>query len=405
MPKGFFSESNFMSSKETSTIPHCGLCGLYKNCLSPKMKYEGKGKKKILIVSGAPRKYEDQNEQHLIGDSREILKRALRKNGINLKEDCWTTSALICRVPENIKPNTKQMDEKIESCRPNLLKTIKELNPKAIILLGSTATKSLIPHLFKSEVNLVKRWGDYYIPCRKPNAWITSIFYPSNIIYERNSAAKVIFQKWIDRIIEKSKKRPWSKIPDYENQIEIIMNPAQAAKEIKRITKKGGNISFDYETNCLKPEIEDSKIYSCSVCWGGKKTIAFPWRNEVIDAMSILLKAPIGKIAANLKFENRWTKIHLGHWVKYWIHDTMIAAHVLNNNPKVTSLTFQAFVQLGMPCYDQSVKPYLKQKGNSKLNRIDQIDLKDLLLYNGLDSLLEFRLAQIQMKEFKRRLK
>ena len=109
------------------------------------------------------------------------------------------------------------------------------------------------------------------------------------------------------------------------------------------------------------------------------------------------------KIGANIKFENRWTKRNLGHYVNNWIFDTMIAAHVLNNKPKVTGLTFQAFVNLGQPCYEQNIKPFLKSRKNSKFNRIEELDLKDLLLYNGLDSLLTYGVALKQMKEFKNR--
>ena len=127
-------------------------------------------------------------------------------------------------------------------------------------------------------------------------------------------------------------------------------------------------------------------------------TVYSPWTREAVDATSLLLKSPMGKIAANIKFENVWTKTFLGHWVKNWVHDTMLGAHVLNNSPKVSNLTFQAFVYLGMPRYDQFTKSYLKSGSTNKLNRIKDLDLKDLLLYNGLDVLLEYNLAMIQMK-------
>ncbi len=398
MKKSFFSESSFKSDRGNPTTPHCGLCGLYKNCLHPKIKPTGKGLKKILIVAEAPGKEEDRQGKHLVGQAGKLLKRTVRKSGIDLYKDCWVTNAIICRREKNTQPD----DKKIEACRPNLIKTIRELKPNVIILLGSVATKSLIPIIFKSDVDRINRWGGYYIPCHDPNSWITSTFHPSHVLKEKNPVVKIEFEKHIRGIIKKAKNKPWKIAPDYESQIEIIMNPAQAAKELKCMMAFGGNISFDYECNCLKPDGDGTKIITCSVCWENKKTIAFPWKGSVVEEMSKLLKSSIGKIGANIKFENRWTKKHLGHYVKNWIHDTMIAAHVLNNSPKVTGLIFQAFVNLGMPCYDKDIKPFLKAKKNSKFNQIEELDLKDLLLYNGLDSLLTFLLAKKQMKEFER---
>jgi len=40
----------------------CGRCGLYKQCISPKMKATGGGEKGILIIAEAPGRQEDEQE-------------------------------------------------------------------------------------------------------------------------------------------------------------------------------------------------------------------------------------------------------------------------------------------------------------------------------------------------------
>jgi len=40
----------------------------------------------------------------------------------------------------------------------------------------------------------------------------------------------------------------------------------------------------------------------------------------------------------------------------------------------------------------------LKSKGKSRFNKIRDLDLKDLLLYGGLDSLATYKVAMKQMK-------
>ena len=399
MKKGFFSSSSFQSKEKIPTTARCGLCGLYKHCLSPKMPPTGKGKRKILFVAEAPGEQEDKKNTQLIGRAGQLLRRYLRKMGVDLDKDCWKTNAVICRREENQTPD----DDMIKACRPNLMKTIKRYQPNVIVLLGKVSIKSLMPILWKNDDGIVSKWAGYCIPCHNPNAWIIPTFHPSYILRRNDKVLNRIFEKHLKMAIKKSKAKPWKKVPDYESQIDVIMNPSEAAKEIYKMISQGGPVAFDYEANCLKPEGEGTKIVSCSICHKGKKTIAYPWQGEVKHATDILLKSSMPKIASNIKFEDRWTRAKMGHPVKNWWWDTMIAAHVLDNSPKVTGLKFQAFVLLGAESYDDIVAPFLKSVKNSRFNRIHEVDLKDLLLYNGLDSLLEYKVAMKQMKLFENR--
>ena len=399
MNKGFFSKSE-IATQHVPRTPRCGLCGLSKTCISPKMKPDGEGRKKILIVAEAPGRNEDEMNTPLVGKAGKRLKRTLKKLGVNLARDCWRTNAVICRPPENETPNS----EKIEACRPNLLQTIKILDPNVIILLGGVAVESFLPTIWKEKTASVGKWAGFIIPCPKPNMWIAPTYHPSFLLRKPSPITDRLFEKHL-RAAVKHKKKPWSVPPSYSEQIEVITIPTQAARILNQMRRKGGAFAFDYEANCLKPDGEGPEIISCSVCWRGKRTIAYPWAGEAIEATSKLLRSSAGKIASNIKFEERWTKAMLKHRVKNWLWDTMLAAHVLDNRPDITGLKFQAFIHLGMLPYDKHVKPYLTTKGKSRFNRIKELDLKELLLYNGLDSLLEYKIAMIQMKEFNKRRK
>jgi len=393
MKKGFFSSSSFQTEDIIPTTARCGLCDRYKNCKSPKMPPTGKGRKKILFIAEAPGREEDKRNIQLIGQSGQLLRRYLKKMNIDLDKDCWKTNAVTCYADGNPTPK----DNVIEACRPNLMKTIKQYQPNVIVLLGKIAIKSLISVLWKKDEGLVSKWSGYSIPCHNPNAWIICTYHPAYLIRQNDKVLNRLFEKHLRTAIKKSKSKPWKKVPDYKNQIEIIMNPVQAAQEVLKIMTKNSPIAFDYETNCLKPEGEGTKLFSCSIS-NGRKTIAYPWQGEARHATNKLLKSSIPKIASNMKFEDRWTKIKMGHPVRNWMWDTMIAAHVLDNSPKVTSIKFQSFVLLGAKSYDDHIKPFLKSTKNSRFNRIDELDLRDLLLYNGLDSLLEYKVAMKQMK-------
>jgi hypothetical protein len=76
----------------------------------------------------------------------------------------------------------------------------------------------------------------------------------------------------------------------------------------------------------------------------------------------------------------------------------MLAAHCLDNRPGICSLKFQAFINLGVPSYNERIAPYL-EASHGPYNRIHEILLDDLLHYNGIDSLLEVKLAQYQRRK------
>jgi len=264
--------------------------------------------------------------------------------------------------------------------------------------MGNVPAKSVLGHLWKDEKYEISTWTNWLIPNQKPNSWISVHYHPSYLERQQDDLLDLLFRKHLKRALSKTK-RPWDTIPNYEDTIELIYQPKIVIKRIKHLMKKVKLIAFDFETNCIKPEYEGAKIVSCSVCWGDEHTIAFPWTKETADIVDELLLSPIKKIGSNIKFEERWTQYVFGHPVKNWDWDTMLASHTLNNNKGITGLKFQSFVRLGQPPYDKHIERYMRATRRQYLNQIEKLSLKDLLIYNGMDSLMEFKLSQIQRKE------
>jgi len=55
-------------------------------------------------------------------------------------------------------------------------------------------------------------------------------------------------------------------------------------------------------------------------------------------------------------------------------------------------------VLLGYPNYAAHLEPYMEEHRNG-LNRLAEVNLKDLLLYNGIDAALDWDVAQIQIQQ------
>jgi uracil-DNA glycosylase family 4 len=398
MPKGFFSQSLLLSSKQPiSRVPKCGACGLFKTCQSPKMPVSGEGKRQILVVAEAPGKEEDKQGIQLVGNSGQYLIKKLRKFGVDMRRDCWLTNAVICRPPDNADPTLDQ----IRWCHPNLLNTLEQLKPKVIIALGKFGIKSALVGLWKDKIDAAAPWVGWRIPSQKLNSWICPVWHPAYILRMKNQELEIhdrLFEEYIEAAVE-LEEHPWKKIPDYAAKVERIIDPVKAAEAIRWFIKVRKTCSFDYETNMLKPDSSSATLVSVSIA-NRDRVIAYPFLKEAKQATKDFLESDVPKVGANIKFEERWTMKEFGIKVNGWLCDTVILAHVLDNRRGITSVKFQGFVRFGIETYNDHISPLLEAKKGQKINQIiKEIDLNQLLIYNGLDSLIELKIANQQMEE------
>lgn len=344
----------------------------------------------MLVVGEAPGETEDEEGRPFIGKAGQHLRSVLSELGINLDKQAVTTNALICRPPKNATPDAKQIDH----CRPNLTNTIHDVKPQVIVTLGRSALVSVMGQHWKSDMGTLERWVGWKIPLAQH--WVCPTYHPSYLLRMKSELLDRLFANHLRAAFE-IEDTP-SQLPDFSQRVRILFDEVHVAQALSEVQQQGGWVAVDYETNCLKPELEKARIVSCAVS-NGKETYSFPFIGNAVEAVSSLLQDKhVRKIAANLKFEDRWTRKILGHGVTNWGWDTMVAAHCLDNRPEITSLKFQSLVQMGVPSYNDHIEPYLKSyKG--PYNRIAEIELKDLLFYGGMDALLEFHLARRQRKQ------
>jgi DNA polymerase len=403
----FFEGSELPMLKADSALPQCGACGFARACKSPKLPPAGKGRKKILVVSAFPGEEEDARGKLNVGDSSQVLRQAMGRAGLDLDRDCWLTNAVICRPT-----NPKSVEAAVDYCRPNLVKTVTELNPQVVVTLGTEAVSSVMGWLWRKGEGGVMRWRGFQIPNRKLNTWVVPTFHPAFLMRERDDVFDKMFLADL-RAAGGLKGRPYGKHPppaDLGDQVWNIKNPKEAAGAVKKLhaaaRRDGFAVAFDFETNCKKPEGPKARIVSCSFSDGDQNTFAFPWQGSYLGhTVAALLADPkVRKIGANIKFEDRWCRRHVGP-VRGWWWDVNLAAHAIDNASKVrniTSVDFQAVARLGVSDWDSHVHHYLttaRSSGGAAVNNIHSLDLTKLLRYNGLDSLYEHLICQHQRKQ------
>lgn len=353
----------------------------------------GQGRKGILVVGEAPGQTEDEENRPFIGKAGQHLRKTLGALGVRLDRDCLVTNSLICRPPKNRTPDIKE----IGYCRPNLTNLIKQFEPKVIITLGRSALLSVLEGYWNvNDVGPLERWVGWKIPAEKH--WICPTYHPSYLERMQNPLLERIFSDHLEAAFEIDRLPP--KQQDWESKIQVLFNNKDICAAVRLIHSDGGWVAVDYETNCLKPEWEEAKIVSCALS-NGHRTISYPWMGDAPAITGELLRSKhTKKIASNLKMEERWTKKSFGHGVNNWGWDTMLASHCLDNRQGICSLKFQALVKMGVPigAYNEVISPYLEDS-RGHYNRFHEIDLKQLLLYGGMDTLFEYHLAMQQREE------
>ena len=134
--------------KSISNIKNCELKKSATNIVFA----DGNPKAKIMLVGEGPGSNEDQEGLPFVGRAGELLDKMLASINLNRK-NVYITNVVNYRPPNNRRPT----QEEITRYLPYLKEHIEIINPKILVLLGSTALNALVG----SEVVISKARGQW----------------------------------------------------------------------------------------------------------------------------------------------------------------------------------------------------------------------------------------------------
>ena len=126
-------------------------CELKKNA-SKIVFSDGNNRSKIMIVGEGPGQKEDQEGKPFVGDAGLLLNKMLKSINIERK-NVYITNVVNYRPPNNRKPEPVEITKYSNFLR----KHISIIDPKILILMGSTAMESL----FGSNIKITKERGSW----------------------------------------------------------------------------------------------------------------------------------------------------------------------------------------------------------------------------------------------------
>jgi len=176
--------------KSISNIKNCELKKSATNIVFA----DGNPKAKIMLIGEGPGSNEDQEGLPFVGRAGTLLDKMLASIDLNRK-NVYITNVVNYRPPENRRPTEKEIAKYL----PYLKKHIEIINPKILVLLGSTALNTLIGN----EVVISKargQWIEKKIGECKTSVIVT--FHPAFLM--RQPAQKKM--AWIDLKMIREKK-------------------------------------------------------------------------------------------------------------------------------------------------------------------------------------------------------
>ncbi len=160
----------FELKSEIENIDNCEL----KNNATQLVFADGNSKSKIMLIGEGPGQKEDEQGKPFVGDAGQLLNKMLEAIQIK-RNNIYITNVVNYRPPNNRKPEPSEINRYSNFLR----KHISIIDPKILILMGSTAMESL----FGSKIKISKErgvWKDLIIHNKTYLTMIT--FHPAYLL-------------------------------------------------------------------------------------------------------------------------------------------------------------------------------------------------------------------------------
>lgn len=381
-----------------SLNPNCKRCGLWETAGTVCVAGDGPKDADLIVIGEAPGAAEAKTGRPFMGESGQILRGELKKNG--LLRNSYITNVVKCRPPANRTPTT----EEIKACKKYLDAELMEIDPKFVMTVGVPATKVM----FRGKARINQFHGELIdmkpvAPMCRKNPIGMPTFHPAYTM------------------------RDPSKLPGFQNDIKRLAKVTRGEKKDSgiswNIVRRGNFVdfikeftlapefAFDLETSGLFPHDCNGYITAIGIALPTRTWVipgfmhpdfasagVGPWRRGDALGMLVRLLCQIQRhtnkkaYAWNGKFDNGWLWIYCKDKFRLTF-DGMLASHTLNENT-ANDLTSNCRDFLDVPEYDIPLK--IKQ-GKSDTPMVN-------FKYCADDATYTLQLAKIFQKKFKRSL-
>ena len=175
-------------AEEVFACEKCRLCQTRTNVVLG----EGDLHAPLMFIGEGPGQQEDLSGRPFVGAAGQLLDRMLAAIGMT-RAQVYICNIVKCRPPNNRVPEPSEA----EACRLHLRNQFALVRPKVIVLLGSTAAKSILG----PEIRITRDRGRWY---ERKGVWFMPTYHPSALLRDpaKKREAWEDMQSLRDRLME-----------------------------------------------------------------------------------------------------------------------------------------------------------------------------------------------------------
>lgn len=132
-----------------SICKNCASCELHKTRNNIVFADGNPETAKIILIGEAPGENEDLQGKPFVGIGGKLLNQFLEEAGISREKDLYIINTVKCRPPKNRVPTKEEK----ATCKHFLIEQISIINPKLILLCGTTAMSDFIEKVKITDVH------------------------------------------------------------------------------------------------------------------------------------------------------------------------------------------------------------------------------------------------------------
>lgn len=178
-------------------ISECTACALCEGC-QQKVPGQGDPRAPLMLIGEGPGEQEDRQGLAFVGPAGQLLTKMLEAIQIP-RERVYICNIVKCRPPQNRTP----LPEEMAACEPHLRAQWALVQPKMILLLGSTAVRGVLGENYR----ITRCRGQWYERSGVP---VLATFHPSALL--RDQARKR--EAWADLKLVRQKLEEMNLYPD-----------------------------------------------------------------------------------------------------------------------------------------------------------------------------------------------
>lgn len=361
---------------------------------------------RILLVGEAPGATEINTGIPLTGMSGDILNQALADIGLP-REQVAVANVCSCRPPQNATPSM----EAVRACSGRLAREVSAFDPHVIVALGATALRALTGRQSLARIHGMTVEGSGLYAGRS----IVPTWHPAFVLRSPRQypALKAdLAQAWA---LAKAKvSGPGGGLGSIGCADRIVVELARTPEDVRRLAALiraeigEGLLAVDIETDSLSPS--KSQLLSVGLAWRhGQEHAAVVLLRGADAQVQSALKQELARILLahpNLYHNSKFDTAHLrAHGIPARVAaDTLLISYVLDERAgAVHGLEYLANTYMAAGDYKSIVEAGKEADPDAagKVN-LSEIDERNLVVYNAMDSFYTLHLFHILDKELDR---